>query len=237
MKKFINIWVLAFSLFSLSILPSKAFIMDVWTIEGANPAELAKVVVEYREKAAAVGAKYTQFRMGQKVRGDGSNITFVYGYYDSYEDQMFTQQLLTENPEPLQSTYGAMSDEDSGIIISSATMANNSSLGDDPAAGNSFAYAFMEIKDGINFALNFPKLQERLAEQGMPAIIDVLYCATCGADVLPANAVGYISAANLTDLGKALDIYALEENQLWLFRNMNPHIEMIDQGISVMLTD
>ena len=78
MKKFINIWVLAFSLFSLSILPSKAFIMDVWTIEGANPAELAKVVVEYREKAAAVGAKYTQFRMGQKVRGDGSNITFVY---------------------------------------------------------------------------------------------------------------------------------------------------------------
>ena len=38
MKKFINIWVLAFSLFSLSILPSKAFIMDVWTIEGANPA-------------------------------------------------------------------------------------------------------------------------------------------------------------------------------------------------------
>ena len=238
MRRLINTMLVASSIFALSILPSKAFIMDVWTIEGADPTKLAKVVTEYREKAAAVGAKYTQFRMGQKVRGEGSaNISFVYGYYDSYEDQMFTQQLLTENPEPLQSTYGAMSDEDSGIIISSATMANNSSLGDNPSAGNSFAYAFMKIKDGINFALNFPKLQERLASQGMPALIDVLYCATCGADVLPANAVGYISAANLIDLGKALDIYAQEENQLWLFRNMNPHIEMIDQGISVMLTD
>ena len=33
--------------------------MDVWTIEGANPAELAKVVLEYRENEKKKSGKNT----------------------------------------------------------------------------------------------------------------------------------------------------------------------------------
>ena len=110
MTKLSKILMISISMLIISTLSSKAFIMDVWEVRGANPQEVSDATMAFKEKAMANGAKYTAFRSSTKIRGDDSNdTTFVYGYYDSYEDQMSTQALIGANPDWFASTYGAVS--------------------------------------------------------------------------------------------------------------------------------
>ena len=111
-------------------------------------------------------------------------------------------------------------------------LANNSTLGES-AAGQTIGYATLEVERGINFVLNVPIMQEMMREAGAPVIVDTLQCAMCPSSVLPANAMIYFSSANPVDMGKALDIFASEEMQRWMFANMAPHANIVDQGVVV----
>ena len=230
MIKIYKTFLISLSLLAIFILPSKAFIVDVWEVRGANPQEMSEATMAFKEKAMAGGAKYTAFRSSTKLRGDNSNdTTYVYGYYDSYEDQMETAAIVAENPDWFTSTYGEIEFDSS---VNSVTWANSSTLGES-AAGQTIGYATLEVESGINFVLNVPIMQEMMREAGAPVIVDTLQCAMCPSSVLPANAMIYFSSANPVDMGKALDIFASEEMQRWMFANMAPHANIVDQGVVV----
>ncbi len=230
MNKILKQFLMVLTLVGFSISTSKAFIVDVWEVRGANPQEMSEATMAFKEKAMAGGAKYTAFRSSTKLRGDNSNdTTFVYGYYDSYEDQMETAAIVAENPDWFTSTYGEIEFDSS---VNSVTWANNSTLGES-AAGQTIGYATLEVESGINFVLNVPIMQEMMREAGAPVIVDTLQCAMCPSSVLPANAMIYFSSANPVDMGKALDIFASEEMQRWMFANMAPHANIVDQGVVV----
>ena len=230
MNKVLKQFLMVLALVGFSISTSKAFIVDVWEVRGANPQEMSEATMAFKEKAMAGGAKYTAFRSSTKIRGDNSNdTTFVYGYYDSYEDQMETAAIVAENPDWFTSTYGEIEFDSS---VNSVTWANNSTLGES-AAGQTIGYATLEVESGINFVLNVPIMQEMMREAGAPVIVDTLQCAMCPSSVLPANAMIYFSSANPVDMGKALDIFASEEMQRWMFANMAPHANIVDQGVVV----
>ena len=230
MNKILKQFLMVLALVGFSISTSKAFIVDVWEVRGANPQEMSEATMAFKEKAMAGGAKYTAFRSSTKLRGDNSNdTTFVYGYYDSYEDQMETAAIVAENPDWFTSTYGEIEFDSS---VNSVTWANNSTLGES-AAGQTIGYATLEVESGINFVLNVPIMQEMMREAGAPVIVDTLQCAMCPSSVLPANAMIYFSSANPVDMGKALDIFASEEMQRWMFANMAPHANIVDQGVVV----
>ena len=76
-------------------------------------------------------------------------------------------------------------------------------------------------------------MQKMMADAGAPVLIDSMNCAMCGSNVLPANAMIYFSSANPTDMGKALDIFASEEMQRWMFANMSPHGNITDAGVVI----
>ena len=230
MNKILKQFLMVLTLFGFSISTSKAFIVDVWEVRGASPQEMSEATMAFKEKAMAGGAKYTAFRSSTKLRGDNSNdTTYVYGYYDSYEDQMETAAIVAENPDWFTSTYGEIEFDSS---VNSVTWANNSTLGES-AAGQTIGYATLEVESGINFVLNVPIMQEMMREAGAPVIVDTLQCAMCPSSVLPANAMIYFSSANPVDMGKALDIFASEEMQRWMFANMAPHANIVDQGVVV----
>ena len=230
MNKILKQFLMVLTLFGFSISTSKAFIVDVWEVRGASPQEMSEATMAFKEKAMAGGAKYTAFRSSTKIRGDNSNdTTYVYGYYDSYEDQMETAAIVAENPDWFTSTYGEIEFDSS---VNSVTWANNSTLGES-AAGQTIGYATLEVESGINFVLNVPIMQEMMREAGAPVIVDTLQCAMCPSSVLPANAMIYFSSANPVDMGKALDIFASEEMQRWMFANMAPHANIVDQGVVV----
>ena len=230
MNKILKQFLMVLTVVGFSISTSKAFIVDVWEVRGANPQEMSEATMAFKEKAMAGGAKYTAFRSSTKLRGDNSNdTTFVYGYYDSYEDQMETAAIVAENPDWFTSTYGEIEFDSS---VNSVTWANNSTLGES-AAGQTIGYATLEVESGINFVLNVPIMQEMMREAGAPVIVDTLQCAMCPSSVLPANAMIYFSSANPVDMGKALDIFASEEMQRWMFANMAPHANIVDQGVVV----
>lgn len=230
MNKVLKQFLMVLALVGFSISTSKAFIVDVWEVRGANPQEMSEATMAFKEKAMAGGAKYTAFRSSTKIRGDNSNdTTYVYGYYDSYEDQMETAAIVAENPDWFTSTYGEIEFDSS---VNSVTWANNSTLGES-AAGQTIGYATLEVESGINFVLNVPIMQEMMREAGAPVIVDTLQCAMCPSSVLPANAMIYFSSANPVDMGKALDIFASEEMQRWMFANMAPHANIVDQGVVV----
>ena len=229
MKNLLKTLCLSVVLMAFSTLPSKAFIMDVWELRGVTGEEVSEATIAFKEKAMAGGAKYTAFRSSTKVRGDDTlDTTFVHAYYDSYEDQMTTQVLVGQNPDWFASTFGELDFTD----VDNITWANDLPVGE-VAAGQTVAYAMVEITSGINFILNFPEMQKKMRELGAPVQVASASCALCGAEVLPTNAMVYFSAANPVDMGKGLDIFASDEMQRWMFSNMAPHANFTDQGIVV----
>ncbi len=229
MKNKLKALCLSIVLMAFSTLPSKAFIMDVWELRGVTGEEVSEATIAFKEKAMAGGAKYTAFRSSTKVRGDDTlDTTFVHAYYDSYEDQMTTQVLVGQNPDWFASTFGELDFTD----VDNITWANDLPVGE-VAAGQTVAYAMVEITSGINFLLNFPEMQKKMQELGAPVQVASASCALCGAEVLPTNAMVYFSAANPVDMGKGLDIFASDEMQRWMFSNMAPHANFTDQGIVV----
>ncbi len=229
MKNLFKALCLSIVLMAFSTMPSKAFIMDVWELRGVTGEEVSEATIAFKEKAMAGGAKYTAFRSSTKVRGDDTlDTTFVHAYYDSYEDQMTTQVLVGQNPDWFASTFGELDFTD----VDNITWANDLPVGE-VAAGQTVAYAMVEITSGINFLLNFPEMQKKMQELGAPVQVASASCALCGAEVLPTNAMVYFSAANPVDMGKGLDIFASDEMQRWMFSNMAPHANFTDQGIVV----
>ena len=88
--KFFKIIFISISLLFATSITSKAYVFDVWTVEGvASYADLAQATVAFKEKAMAGGAKYDNIRASMKVRGDRSNDTgFVIATYENYQDMM-----------------------------------------------------------------------------------------------------------------------------------------------------
>ena len=80
------------------------------------------------------------------------------------EDMMSNQMLAAANPDWFASTYGKINQDASS---NNAIMANDKPMPEGGAAGQTVAYAFVEITSGINFLLNMPKFQEnaRVQEQ------------------------------------------------------------------------
>ena len=229
MNTYLKIIITSCTVFMLTVLPSKAFIMDVWELKGLTSQEVSEATIAFKEKAMAGGAKYTGFRSSTKIRGDDTlDTTFVHAYYDSYEDQMATQALVASNPEWFASTFGELDFTD----VDNITWANDLPVGD-AAPGQTVAYAMVEITSGINFLLNFPEMQKKMQELGAPVLVASAACALCGSEALPTNAMVYFSSANPVDMGKALDIFSSDEMQRWMFSNMAPHANFTDQGIVV----
>ena len=170
-------------------------------------------------------------RSASKVRGDGNGeLTTVLVYYETFEDMMHDITLNAQNPEIFTSTYGEVNQD---ARSDSFIMANNSPMPQGGGPGQAVAYAMVEVTSGINFLLNMPKFQEIMQEAGAKVVVDSMNCAMCGSNVLPANAMIYFSSANPTDMGKALDIFASEEMQRWMFANMSPHGNITDAGVVI----
>ena len=43
----------------------------------------------------------------------------------------------------------------------------------------------------------------------------------------------YFAAANPQDMGDAMDIFATDEMQRWVFANIAPHVNIIDGGMNI----
>ena len=229
MNNFLKTLLVSLSLFVLTITYSKAWVMDVWTIEGMDAQELSDATAAYKEKAMAGGAKMVNIRSFSKLRGDKpGDTTFVQVYYNNFSDMMSDQMLAAANPDWFASTYGKINQDASS---NNAIMANDKPMPEGGAAGQTVAYAFVEITSGINFLLNMPKFQEVMQSAGAKVQVDSLNCATCGESVLPANAMIYFAAANMKDMGEAMDIFASSDIQRWVFANIAPHINITDAGV------
>ena len=231
MMKFIKYFISVSTILLFTSLPSKAWILDVWTIEGMDAQELSDATAAFKEKALAGGAKMANIRSSSKIRGDNpQDTTFVNVYYETFSDLMHDVALNAANPEWFNSTYGEINQD---ARSNNAIMVNDSPMPDGGGAGQTVAYAFLEITSGINYLLNMPKLQGIMQEAGAKVVVATMNCGTCGDSVLPANAMAYFAAANPADMGEAMDIYASPEIQRWVFANLAPHLNIIDQGIAV----
>ena len=65
---------------------------------------------------------------------------------------------MLQNPDWFASTFGKIGLQDASRQYN---MANDLPMPKDAAAGQTVAYAFVEITSGINFLLNMPKFQEK----------------------------------------------------------------------------
>ena len=84
-----NYLVVVISHICFSITYSKAWVMDVWTIEGMDAQELSDATAAYKEKAMAGGAKMVNIRSSSKLRGDKpGDTTFVQVYYNNFSDMI-----------------------------------------------------------------------------------------------------------------------------------------------------
>ena len=210
---------------------SKAWIADVYSVEGMDAQTLSEATQAYKEKALAAGAKMKNIRSASKIRGDGNGeLTTVLVYYETFEDMMHDVTLNIQNPDLLASTYGEVNQN---ARTDSFIMANDSPMPEGGGPGQAVAYAMVEVTSGINFLLNMPKFREIMQEAGAKIIVDSMNCAMCGESVLPANAMIYFAAANPQDMGEAMDIFSSNEIQRWFFANMAPHINVIDGGINL----
>ena len=217
--------------FAFSMTSSKAWIADVYSVEGMDAQTLSEATQAYKEKALAAGAKMKNIRSASKIRGDGNGeLTTVLVYYETFEDMMHDVTLNIQNPDLLASTYGEVNQN---ARTDSFIMANDSPMPEGGGPGQAVAYAMVEVTSGINFLLNMPKFREIMQEAGAKIIVDSMNCAMCGESVLPANAMIYFAAANPQDMGEAMDIFSSNEIQRWFFANMAPHINVIDGGINL----
>ena len=231
MKHFNKLFFTMLVVFAFSITSSKAWIADVYTVEGMDAQTLSEATQAYKEKAFAAGAKMKNIRSASKIRGDGNGeLTTVLVYYETFEDMMHDVTLNIQNPDLLASTYGEVNQN---ARTDSFIMANDSPMPEGGGPGQAVAYAMVEVTSGINFLLNMPKFREIMQEAGAKIIVDSMNCAMCGESVLPANAMIYFAAANPQDMGEAMDIFSSNEIQRWFFANMAPHINVIDGGINL----
>ena len=231
MKHFNKLFFTMLVVFAFSMTSSKAWIADVYTVEGMDAQTLSEATQAYKEKALAAGAKMKNIRSASKVRGDGNGeLTTVLVYYETFEDMMHDVTLNIQNPDLLASTYGEVNQN---ARTDSFIMANDSPMPEGGGPGQAVAYAMVEVTSGINFLLNMPKFREIMQEAGAKIIVDSMNCAMCGESVLPANAMIYFAAANPQDMGEAMDIFSSNEIQRWFFANMAPHINVIDGGINL----
>ena len=231
MKHFNKLFFTMLVVFAFSMTTSKAWIADVYTVEGMDAQTLSEATQAYKEKALAAGAKMKNIRSASKIRGDGNGeLTTVLVYYETFEDMMHDVTLNIQNPDLLASTYGEVNQN---ARTDSFIMANDSPMPEGGGPGQAVAYAMVEVTSGINFLLNMPKFREIMQEAGAKIIVDSMNCAMCGESVLPANAMIYFAAANPQDMGEAMDIFSSNEIQRWFFANMAPHINVIDGGINL----
>ena len=229
-----NSFIILSSLIILSTANVSAFVFDVWEIEGSNPLEVAEATTKFKALAMAGGAQYLDIRSSVKIRGDRSQDTsFVIGYYENMQAMLETNALVQQNPDWLQSTFG----DNDGVVTTSGTFGNDAEFTGEIEVGNAVAYSFAEVNDGINFFFNFPKVAKMMAEAGAPAAIGVASCAVCGSETLPANTVMWMSAANSSDLGKAMDIFSSNKMQRWIYSNLAPHLNITDGGIHIVTSN
>ena len=231
MKHFNKLFFTMLVVFAFSITSSKAWIADVYNVEGMDAQTLSEATQAYKEKALAAGAKMKNIRSASKIRGDGNGeLTTVLVYYETFEDMMHDVTLNIQNPDLLASTYGEVNQN---ARTDSFIMANDSPMPEGGGPGQAVAYAMVEVTSGINFLLNMPKFREIMQEAGAKIIVDSMNCAMCGESVLPANAMIYFAAANPQDMGEAMDIFSSNEIQRWFFANMAPHVNVIDAGMNI----
>ena len=217
--------------FAFSITSSKAWIADVYTVEGMDAQTLSEATEAFKEKALAAGAKMKNIRSASKIRGDGNGeLTTVLVYYETFEDMMHDVTLNAQNPDLLASTYGEVNQN---ARTDNFVMANDSPMPEGGGPGQAVAYAMIEVTSGINFLLNMPKFQDIMKEAGAKVVVDSMNCAMCGESILPANAMVYFAAANAQDMGEAMDIFSSNEIQRWFFANMAPHVNVIDAGMNI----
>ena len=229
MKHFNKLFFTMLVVFAFSMTSSKAWIADVYTVEGMDAQTLSEATQAYKEKALAAGAKMKNIRSASKIRGDGNGeLTTVLVYYETFEDMMHDVTLNIQNPDLLASTYGEVNQN---ARTDSFIMANDSPMPEGGGPGQAVAYAMVEVTSGINFLLNMPKFREIMQEAGAKIIVDSMNCAMCGESVLPANAMIYFAAGNMEDMGEAMDIFSSNDIQRWVFANIAPHINITDAGI------
>ena len=198
MKHFNKLFFTMLVVFAFSMTSSKAWIADVYTVEGMDAQTLSEATQAYKEKALAAGAKMKNIRSASKIRGDGNGeLTTVLVYYETFEDMMHDVTLNIQNPDLLASTYGEVNQN---ARTDSFIMANDSPMPEGGGPGQAVAYAMVEVTSGINFLLNMPKFREIMQEAGAKIIVDSMNCAMCGESVLPANAMIYFAAANPQDM-------------------------------------
>ena len=170
MKHFNKLLFTMLMVFAFSITSSKAWIADVYTVEGMDAQTLSEATQAYKEKALAAGAKMKNIRSASKVRGDGNGeLTTVLVYYETFEDMMHDITLNAQNPEIFTSTYGEVNQD---ARSDSFIMANNSRMPQGGGPGQAVAYAMVEVTSGINFLLNMPKFQEIMQEAGAKVVVD-----------------------------------------------------------------
>ena len=231
MKNFFKLTFILLTFYSFTISSSKAWIADIWFIEDMDAQELSTATQSFKEKALAAGAKMKNIRSASKVRGDSpGNSTIVIAYYESYEDLMHDITLNSQQPDMFDSTYGQINQD---ARSDNAIFSNNSPMPQGGGIGQTVTYAMVEITSGINFLLNMPKFQEKMQAAGAKVVVDSMGCAMCGQSVLPANGMIYFAAANPQDMGDAMDIFATDEMQRWVFANIAPHVNIIDGGMNI----
>ena len=231
MKHFNKLLFAIVMVFAFSITSSKAWIADVYTVEGMDAQTLSEATEAFKEKALAAGAKMKNIRSASKIRGDGNGeLTTVLVYYETFEDMMHDVTLNAQNPDLLASTYGEVNQN---ARTDNFVMANDSPMPEGGGPGQAVAYAMIEVTSGINFLLNMPKFQDIMKEAGAKVVVDSMNCAMCGESILPANAMVYFAAANAQDMGEAMDIFSSNEIQRWFFANMAPHVNVIDAGMNI----
>ena len=141
MKHVNKLYVTMLVVFAFSMTSSKAWIADVYTVEGMDAQTLSEATQAYKEKALAAGAKMKNIRSASKIRGDGNGeLTTVLVYYETFEDMMHDVTLNIQNPDLLASTYGEVNQN---ARTARLIMANDSPIPEGGGPGQAVAYALV----------------------------------------------------------------------------------------------
>ena len=82
-------------------------------------------------------------RSSSKIRGDNpQDTTFVHIYYETFEDMMHDIVLTAQQPDIFDSTYGQINQDANS---NNAIFGNNKPMPEAGSAGQTVAYAFVEI--------------------------------------------------------------------------------------------
>ena len=238
MKKIIKQLLIALTFIGFSITASKALVLDVYTIDGvdtqAKRAQMVEGFNSFKENAVNGGAKWIDFTLNVKIRGDGYREQFTFAViYENASDMMETHEIFAANQQwfdpfefDAESARNAIFETPPGVDIDYQ-----------PAQlGQTLWYSFINVTDLLNFLNRAPQIAGVLEDAGMKGQFGILNCTLCPASLGDTTHMMFLTNESATTMGEDLDALGIDE-AIWFYRNVRPFAEQIDVGMNSVIAN